>query len=171
MFCGGSGAKAIPLIQKGPQEPRYRRGADLTLHPVVSAVLTRKPVNSPMLRRHSTKGWPMWKKRTSAFTKAELHRLRGEMLLTESPMDAEAEFCNAIKTARLQHSKALELRAATSLARPLAQTGPGKRGPAPPCRPCTAHSQKGFRRRISRTRRLFWRRSGNEHMREDFAAA
>ena len=51
---------------------------------------------------------------------AELHRLRGELLLAESPdrlSDAEVCFRRAIETARHQHSKGWELRATISLAR------------------------------------------------------
>jgi predicted ATPase len=51
---------------------------------------------------------------------AELHRLRGELLLAESPdrlSDAEACFRQAIETARRQQSKGWELRATISLAR------------------------------------------------------
>jgi predicted ATPase len=51
---------------------------------------------------------------------AELHRLKGELLLAESPDQialAEDSFCRAIDTARRQQSRAWELRATTSLAR------------------------------------------------------
>jgi len=51
---------------------------------------------------------------------AELCRLQGELVLSESPDqvgDAEAWFRKAIDTARLQQSRAWELRATTSLAR------------------------------------------------------
>jgi serine/threonine protein kinase/predicted ATPase len=51
---------------------------------------------------------------------AELHRLRGELLLAEPPdrsSDAEACFRRAIETARRQQSKGWELRATVSLAR------------------------------------------------------
>jgi predicted ATPase len=51
---------------------------------------------------------------------AETYRLKGELLLQQSPLDvARAETCfqHAIDIARQQHAKAWELRAATSLAR------------------------------------------------------
>ncbi len=51
---------------------------------------------------------------------AELHRVSGELLLTDSGRykeEAEAEFQEAIEIARSQAAKSLELRAATSLAR------------------------------------------------------
>jgi class 3 adenylate cyclase/predicted ATPase len=54
------------------------------------------------------------------YYEAELERLKGEVLLAQSPDDpAEAEACfhNALEIARRQQAKSLELRAAMSLAR------------------------------------------------------
>ncbi|MFN0313464.1 MAG: ATP-binding protein [Burkholderiales bacterium] len=51
---------------------------------------------------------------------AELHRVRGELLLQQTPHDlvqAEAEFQKALGIARAHEAKSLELRAAASLAR------------------------------------------------------
>jgi predicted ATPase len=51
---------------------------------------------------------------------AEIHRLKAELLLHRSSQgqgEAEAIFQKALKTARRQESRSLELRAATSLAR------------------------------------------------------
>jgi predicted ATPase len=51
---------------------------------------------------------------------AEIHRIRGELLLARSPEDrAEAEACfrQAVEVARGQGAKSLELRAALSLSR------------------------------------------------------
>jgi len=50
---------------------------------------------------------------------AEIHRLRGELLLLEGAAVVEAESCfqQAINVAHLQQAKSLELRATTSLAR------------------------------------------------------
>ncbi len=61
----------------------------------------------------------------------EVHRVRGELLLTQSPTavaEAEACFRAAIELARARQERSLELRAATSLAR-LLQRG-GKRDEA-----------------------------------------
>jgi len=54
------------------------------------------------------------------YYEAELHRLKGELLLARNPSDtAQAERCfrSAIDIARKQHARSWELRAATSLAR------------------------------------------------------
>ena len=51
---------------------------------------------------------------------AELHRIKGELLITETAADqqqAEACFQNALKIARGQSAKSLELRAVMSLCR------------------------------------------------------
>jgi predicted ATPase len=51
---------------------------------------------------------------------AELHRVRGEMLLNRDPAnphDAEREFRNGINIARQQHARSFGLRAALSLAK------------------------------------------------------
>ena len=62
-----------------------------------------------------------------AMAAAELHRLRGEFLLTRgAPGDtaaAEASFRDAIDVARRQHARLFELRAANALARRLESTG------------------------------------------------
>jgi predicted ATPase len=53
------------------------------------------------------------------FMEAELHRVKGELLLARTPADpagAEASFRDALEVARRQSEKSYELRAATSLA-------------------------------------------------------
>jgi predicted ATPase len=65
------------------------------------------------------------------FQKAELHRLKGETLLAESPNQAdvaEESFRHAIEIARHQTSKSWDLRATLSLARLWQQQG--RRGEA-----------------------------------------
>src|SRR5262249_2605979 len=64
--------------------------------------------------------WAVAEKNDDRCHEAELHRLRGELLLAESPdrsSEAEACFHRALQTARSQQSKGWELRATTSLAR------------------------------------------------------
>jgi len=55
----------------------------------------------------------------------ELHRLKGELLLSRALQYAEAEQCfrQALEVARRQRAKSLELRAATSLGRLWQQQG------------------------------------------------
>ena len=65
-------------------------------------------------------------KNDDRFHEAELHRLKGELLLAASAdqgVEAEACFQRAIDIARRQHSKAWELRATMSLARRWQQQG------------------------------------------------
>ena len=81
---------------------------------------------------------------------AELHRLKGELLLAESPDSAApAEVCfqRAIETARRQQSRAWELRAVMSLARLWRRRAAATR-PAPRSAPSMALSPKASRRRI-----------------------
>ena len=59
-------------------------------------------------------------KSSARWWEAELHRLRGELLLQHAvaqPEEAEACFQQALAVARRQQAKSLELRAAMSLAR------------------------------------------------------
>jgi serine phosphatase RsbU (regulator of sigma subunit) len=64
-------------------------------------------------------------KNDERFQEAELHRLRGELLLAEANDEAAAEesFRRALETARSQKSRAWELRATLSLARLWRQQG------------------------------------------------
>jgi class 3 adenylate cyclase/predicted ATPase len=58
--------------------------------------------------------------------RAELHRLKGELLLSRNPSDdaeAEREFRTALEVSREQKAKSWELRAATSFAKMLARQG------------------------------------------------
>jgi predicted ATPase len=60
------------------------------------------------------------------FWEAELHRLKGELLLARSAeraVEAEACFHHALAVARRQQAKSLELRATTSLSRLWQQQG------------------------------------------------
>ena len=59
------------------------------------------------------------------FNEAELHRIKGELLLMQGTAEADVEDCfhRALKTARRQESKVLELRAAVSLGRLWQQQG------------------------------------------------
>jgi predicted ATPase len=77
---------------------------------------------------------------------AELHRLKGELLLIVEPgsePEAERRFHHALEIARGQEARSLELRAAASLARLLRRQG----RPGDPCtllRPLHAWFTEGF---------------------------
>src|SRR5262249_52355228 len=63
---------------------------------------------------------------TQHFFDAELHRLKGEVLLAvgrDGTSEAEASFRRALEIARAQQARGFELRAATSLARLLRDQG------------------------------------------------
>ncbi len=55
--------------------------------------------------------------RQERFYEAEIHRLRGELLLKQAEAEAESSFQQALAVARRQQAKSLELRAAMSLGR------------------------------------------------------
>lgn len=63
--------------------------------------------------------------RAERYYESALHRLRGELRLAVDPAAADAEACfrRAVATARAVGARSLELRAATSLARRLADRG------------------------------------------------
>lgn len=74
-----------------------------------------------------TEGLKQTEETSASFKEAELHRLKGELLLVSaaSGEDEHAERCfrEAIEIARRQSAKSVELRAATSLGRLLQQQG------------------------------------------------
>ncbi len=66
--------------------------------------------------------FPFIERSGQRYYEAELHRLKGELLLAHaSSTEAEQSFCTAIDIARKQGAKSWELRATTSLARLLAK--------------------------------------------------
>jgi predicted ATPase len=68
---------------------------------------------------------------------AQIHRLKGELLLRQTDSNAaEAQKCfeRAIEIARKQSAKSFELRATVSLARLFRDTGPSRRGAHDACR-------------------------------------
>jgi predicted ATPase len=75
--------------------------------------------------RSLDEGLALVDKNDDRFQEAELHRLKGELLLTESRNETAAEECfhRAIETARRQQSRGWELRATMSLARLWQQQG------------------------------------------------
>jgi predicted ATPase len=68
----------------------------------------------------------MVEKTKELWWEAEMHRIKGELMLADSfdhKLKAEASFHKALKIARRQKAKTLELRAAISLSRTLLKTG------------------------------------------------
>jgi len=171
-FHGSAGAVARSDTSdpKGPPGLRATgAGLDLTLHLRLSRQCLHAAGQLADAAKALDEGLANVEKTDERFYESRLHRLRGEMLLTESPMDAEAEFCNAIKTARLQHSKALELRAATSLARLWHKQGRGNEARAALSAVYGTFAE-GFRTPDLQDAKALLETLGNEHMREDFAA-
>ena len=81
--------------------------------------------------RAADEGLRIAEENAESYHAAELHRLRGELLQMRSPSataEAEIEFLAALDVARQQEAKALELRAAMSLARLWQSQGSGKKG-------------------------------------------
>jgi predicted ATPase len=65
-------------------------------------------------------GWEAMERTGECWWKAEMHRLKGDLLLHQSTSDVDQSancFRQALDVARNQQAKSLEIRAATSLAR------------------------------------------------------
>jgi class 3 adenylate cyclase/predicted ATPase len=121
MLYQGEAAQAIPWIRKGIQAWRDT-GAELIL-PVQLSALGDACMRSRQFadaRMALDEGLAIAERNDERSQEAELYRLKGELLLAETPdQTTEAANCfrQAIETARRQQSKAWELRAAMSLAR------------------------------------------------------
>ena len=124
------------MIRKGVQAWRAT-GAELILPGPASAALGDAFTQAGRFedaRQALDEGLAIAERNDERFQEAELHRLKGELLLAESPdQSAAAEDCfhRAIEIARHQRSRAWELRATMSLAR-LCQRQAG-RGEARAC--------------------------------------
>jgi predicted ATPase len=112
---------ALPLLLRGLDAFRAG-GAELTLPGQLSTLgdAYTQIGGFDDARRTLNEGLALVEKHDERCQEAELHRLKGELLLAESPEQwAAAEDCfrKAIETAHRQQSKAWELRATMSLAR------------------------------------------------------
>jgi urea ABC transporter urea binding protein len=121
MLLQGETEEALPLLLKGLQAFRAG-GAELTLPSQLGALgdAHTRAGRFDEARRALDEGLALAEKHDERFQEAELHRLKGELLLAESPDQADAAedcFRQAIETARRQQSRAWELRATMSLAR------------------------------------------------------
>jgi predicted ATPase len=128
MFFRGAGIlqqgrleESLPLILKGLNAFRST-GAELLL-PFQLSVLGDAYIQASRFEEaHAAldEGLALAEKNGDRIQEAELHRLKGELSLAESPDQvsaAEDRFTLAIETARRQRSRALELRSTISLAR------------------------------------------------------
>jgi predicted ATPase len=117
----GKPEEGLPLLVKGLDAFRAT-GAELTL-PFQLTTLGEAYMKSGRFedaRRALDEGLALGEKHDERCQEAELHRLKGELLLAEAPDQisaAEDCFRQAIATAHRQQSRAWELRATMSLAR------------------------------------------------------
>src|SRR5262249_8830438 len=120
LLLQGRGEEALPLLLKGLHSFRAT-GAELRV-PYYLSMLGDAYTQSARFedaRKALNEGLAVAQKNEDRFQEAELPRLKGELLLAESPDQTAAEDCfrQAIETARRQQSKAWELRATMSLSR------------------------------------------------------
>ena len=112
--------KALPLLLKGLDAFRTS-GAELTVSFQLSTLGEAYTLSGRFedARRSLDEGLAIAEKNDERCQEAELHRLKGELLLAESSDQTAAEDCfhRAIDIARRQQSKAWELRGTISLAR------------------------------------------------------
>jgi serine/threonine protein kinase/predicted ATPase len=117
----GRPAEALPLLLKGFTAFRAT-GAEIRV-PCYLGILGdayTQCMRFEDAHKALKEGLAVAEKNDNRCHEAELHRLKGELLLAESPdqaAEAEACFRQAVETARSQESKMWELRASLSLAR------------------------------------------------------
>jgi class 3 adenylate cyclase/tetratricopeptide (TPR) repeat protein len=120
MLVDGWPDQALPLLQKGYDSFRAT-GAEVRAPTYLGILGDAYTQLSKFAEAHKAidEGLAVAKKNDDRCHEAELHRLKGELLLAESADQAAAENCfqQAITTARRQESRAWELRATVSLAR------------------------------------------------------
>jgi serine/threonine protein kinase/predicted ATPase len=113
--------EAIPFLRKGLEDFRAT-GAEI-LRPFQLSLLGDAYTRATRFgeaRAAIDEGLALAEQSGDRIQEAELHRLKGELLLAESPDQtsaAEGHFTRAIETARRQQSKAYALRSSMSLAR------------------------------------------------------
>jgi predicted ATPase len=132
MFLQGRGEESLPLLLGGFTAFRAT-GAEVRVPSYLGMLGDAYTQLARFKDAHKVldEALAVAKKNDNRCHEAELHRLRGELLLAESPdqlSDAEACFRRALETAQYQQSKGWELRATISLARLWQQQG--RRGDA-----------------------------------------
>jgi class 3 adenylate cyclase/predicted ATPase len=121
MLLQGKLEESLPLLVKG-HDTFQSTGAQLH-RPFQLSVLGDAHIQAArfgVARAALDEGLAVAEKNDERLQEAELHRLRGDLLMAESPEKAVAAedcFLQAIETARRQRSRAWELRATMSLAR------------------------------------------------------
>lgn len=173
MILQGQHREAIPLIVEAIQDLRATgAGLDLTMHLGFLTDAYTQASRFAEAAKALEEGLAIVEKTDERFYEAELHRLGGELLSAESPGNPNAEpaFCRAIEIARVQHSKAWELRATTSLAR--LWHAQGRRTEA---RAALAAVYGGYTQAVEtpdlRDAKSLLEVLGNENMRQDIAGA
>jgi predicted ATPase len=127
MLLQGRREEALPLLLKGFNGFRAT-GAEIRVPSYLGMLgdTYTQLARFEDAHRVLSEGLAVAEKNDDRCHEAELHRLRGELFLAESPdrlSDAENCFHQGIETARRQQSKAWELRATMSLARLWQRTG------------------------------------------------
>ena len=123
----GKGRRASAQIQQGLAA--YQATGAVRDRPYYLALLAEASAQvgrPPKGWRRWPRRWRGWAKSGARWWEAELHRLRGELLLQHAvtqPEEAEACFQQALAVARRQQAKSLELRPAMSLSRLWQQQG------------------------------------------------
>jgi class 3 adenylate cyclase/predicted ATPase len=121
MLLQGRFQESLPLLIKGHDDFRTT-GAEI-LRPFQESALGEAYIQAARFEEaHAAlaEGLCLSERNDDRVQDAELHRIKGELMLAESPdhaAAAEASFTRAIETARRQQSKAWELRSTMSLAR------------------------------------------------------
>ena len=121
----GDAEAAIDRMERGLAETRatgVRMQTPLLLATLAEARLARGDLHAGL--EAVREGLAFAEETRERYLEADLHRLRGELLLREPRIDAATQaFQQALTVARRQGARALELRAATSLARLWHQEG------------------------------------------------
>ena len=121
MLLQGQPQESLPLLRKGYDDFRAT-GAEILRPFQLSALGEAYTRTARFEEAHAAfdEGLALAERNDDCIQEAELHRLKGELLLVQSPaQEAAAEDCftRAIETARRQQSRAWELRSTMSLAR------------------------------------------------------
>jgi class 3 adenylate cyclase/predicted ATPase len=127
MIAGGDPKTGIQHIQKGLTEFRSQRaglGVPWTMYLIANGCLRSGALKDAQMA--AAMGLALTEKESERHSEAELHRIKGEILLASPDADksqAEASLRQAIDVARRQKALSLELRAAMALSRLLRERG------------------------------------------------